>query len=55
MPLILRLSSEMRAIPELNLEAVPRHMLIGDCYVDGIMDGETAEAQKTNPVNVFII
>jgi hypothetical protein len=55
MPLILRRSSEMRVITELNLEAALGHMLIGDYYVDGIMAGGAATALKINPVDVFII
>ena len=55
MPLILRPLKESRAIPELNLEAVPCHTLVGDCYVNDIRDGEAADAPETNPVDIFII
>jgi hypothetical protein len=54
MPLILRPSKESKAIPELNLEVAPCHTLVGNCYVDGIMDGEAADTLVTNHVGVFI-
>jgi hypothetical protein len=55
MPLILRPSKESRAILGLNLEATPCLTLVGDCYVDGIMDGEAAGALETDAMDIFII
>ena len=54
-PMILRLSKASKAISELKLEAAPFYTLVGDCYVDGIMDGEAADTRDNNAVDIFII
>lgn len=55
MPLILRPSKEPRAMPELGLEAALCYILVRQCYLDGIIDRETADILTADAVDVFII
>ncbi|PQE15101.1 Heterokaryon incompatibility protein [Rutstroemia sp. NJR-2017a BVV2] len=52
MPLILRPAEESNSG---SSDWQPRYALVGDCYVDGCMDGEAADGLGNDPVEVRIV
>lgn len=53
-PLILRIETSTVKSPDVTLKSRVHHLLVGPCYVHGIMDGEIVEDQMKDPDTIYV-
>jgi hypothetical protein len=55
MPFVLRPSQENFSLPGSSNAQRSCHTLVGECYIDGSMDGELSDKLRNEAVDIFIV